>query len=186
MGFFSAIRQTHSIHIIAFLLYIILQTKKDTLEMDTKSTNGLRWYFIEARITKGTLNIKQFAELTDIPKSCMQRYLNGIGPRDENVLRKIEKNLGKQPFDIQRHRTKLDWEKLVPELYSNKPTLRSRYYYKDYIEEPALVREDNPLEHFSIIEEKLQERCKYLEAENERLKRENKMLQLTIESMQFE
>lgn len=153
--------------------------------MDIESTNGLRWYFLEAYLSKKVANVKEFAELTNIPKSCMQRYLNGIGPRDEDVLRKIEHALGKPTFDIQKTRAKLDWEGLVPALYSNKPSLCKKYCHEEFSEESGLVREDFPDHYTSVREERLVEKYKQLQAENEQLKRENDMLQLTLNSLQF-
>lgn len=151
--------------------------------MNSNTTNGLRWYFLEAFLAKKVSNVKEFAALTHTPKSCMQRYLNGTGPRNEDVLRDIERALGKPAFDMCSPRTMLDWEKLVPELYSNKPTLRNGYHYEEM--EPMLVREDSPAEYSSYAADRLQKRCDDLVAENERLRKENEMLQLALSSLEF-
>lgn len=153
--------------------------------MNSNTTNGLRWYFLEAFLAKKVTNVKEFATLTHTPKSCMQRYLNGTLPRNDDVLRSIEMALGKPAYDMCRARAMLNWEKLVPELYSNKPTLRNGYRYEEPEEEAMLVREDSIVGCPSDDAEKLRRRCDDLVAENERLRKENEMLQLALRSLEL-
>lgn len=173
-------QKRHFAHqLITYITHYILIMNKNT-------TNGLRWYFLEAFLSKTVSNIKDFAALTNVPKSSMQRYLNGVGPRTEEVLRDIERALGKPAYDMCSPRTMLNWEKLVPKLYSNKPTLRNRYHYEDAEEESMIVREDFQIEYPSTDYGRLQRRCEDLAAENERLKKENEMLQLALSSLEFD
>lgn len=161
--------------------------------MDDIARNGLRWYFYESYCSKKVSNVREFARLAGVARSSMQRYLKDGNPRNENVLRDIERNLGKPMFDINIQRPLINWKELEPILYANKPTLRKEHLYDYETEEHLYARESITEEEQSLNLLYYKRRCEKLErevkektSENNLLKQEVKMLLEALNALHTE
>lgn len=169
--------------------------------MENNSINGLRWYFYEAYLDGKAMNVKEFANLVQVPDSTMGRYLNGRQPKHDEVFRNIEKSLGKPAYDLCKARRTLDWGTLKPMLYANKPTLRKYSYVADDEENRAwMVSEDTTVVDKTTIIEQQKYEIERLKDENQhllnvlvhlrnvlkQLKHENELLQKLVNSFQYD
>lgn len=160
--------------------------------MENNSTNGLRWYFYEAYLDGKAMNVKEFACLAQVPDSNMGRYLNGQGPKQKEMLRSIEKALGKPAYDLCKPRKTLDWERVMPILYGNKPTLRKSYNVDEEGKSRMVCEDPIEVDECSIIEqqrdeiERLKDDIRQLRNVLKLLKHENELLQKLVNSRQYD
>lgn len=160
--------------------------------MENYSINGLRWYFYEAYLEGKAMNVKEFACLSQVPDSNMGRYLNGQQPKSDEVFRNIERALGKPAYDLCKPRKKLDWERVKPILYGNKPTLRKSYNINEEDKTQMVCEDTAKVDKGTIIKqqkneiERLKDDIRHLRNMLKQLKHENELLQMLVNSLQHD
>lgn len=116
--------------------------------IDPIITNNIRIYYLEELYQNNVGNIQEFAVLCDIPEKSMCRYLDGIIPRYEATLRKIESALGKPPMDVHVLRAEIEWDK--KNVSWQQPKLRGR---RKYVEHRAYANATEEMDFLGVAEE---------------------------------